>query len=175
MPDNLRELETLPGHGQHVIDPKTYTLRVDGLAGSPLALSIESLRAMPQVPFDEDFVCLEGWVAPDQHWEGVPLMEVLHRAAPAPEAAWVTIEAAADDFSLPLPVADAERALLALSLEGQPLTPEHGAPVRLVVPGGLCFTSVKWVDHIELRATQGETTGEAIARARIAAREIADA
>lgn len=165
MPGDLHELPSLPVHPHRTLDLDAYRLVVDGLAAQPLALSLADLRAFPQTPFDADFVCLEGWVAPDQHWRGVPVRELLERANPESGAAWVQFTS--DDFSLPLSLEEAGRALLALDLEGEPLTPEHGAPVRLVVPGGECFTSVKWVEHIELRAMPAASSAETIARTRI--------
>jgi DMSO/TMAO reductase YedYZ molybdopterin-dependent catalytic subunit len=64
-------------------------------------------------------------------------------------------------------LADCERAVLAIYLNGRPLEIEHGAPWRLVLPGGSCFTSVKWVERLELAAQPGEQSGRAIARARL--------
>jgi DMSO/TMAO reductase YedYZ molybdopterin-dependent catalytic subunit len=166
MARELRQLESLPVHDHGPVDLTDYRLRLDGLVETPLSLTQEDLAELPQVPFDEDFVCLEGWVAPDQHWRGVPLMDLLGRAGIRPDARWVQVSSG--EFSLPLPIEDAQNALLALALEGAPLEPEHGAPVRLVLPGGICFTSVKWVDHIELRSEAAPNTAEAVARARLA-------
>jgi DMSO/TMAO reductase YedYZ molybdopterin-dependent catalytic subunit len=70
---------------------------------------------------------------------------------------------------VPLLLGDAAAALLCDELNGQPLTAASGAPWRLVVPGGACFTSVKWVSHLELTAEAGEASGERIARARLPA------
>jgi len=160
-----REVPGLPEHPHSELDLQSYALRVDGLVSHPLTLALDDLRRLPQHPFDADFVCLEGWVAPDQHWAGVALSNVLELAGVDESAAWVQLSSA--DFSLPLPLDQAGTALLALDLEGAALTPAHGAPVRLVVPGGECFTSVKWVDHIELRAEPAEDTARRIALARL--------
>jgi len=54
-----------------------------------------------------------------------------------------------------------------LRLNGTPLTPEHGAPLRLVAPSRACFYSVKWVDRLEVLAHEAPTTGETIARNRL--------
>lgn len=142
-----------------------YRLRVDGLVAKPLSLSADDLRAMPQRAFDADFVCLEGWVAPDQHWRGVPLADVLALAGAEGRANWV--QASSADFSWPMPLAGAGRTLLALEVNGEPLTEPHGAPVRLVVAGGECFTSIKWLDRLELCARPLANTAESIARARL--------
>jgi Oxidoreductase molybdopterin binding domain len=52
-------------------------------------------------------------------------------------------------------------------LNGMPLTPEHGAPLRLVAPARTCFYSVKWVERLEVLADAVPTTGETIARTRL--------
>jgi len=56
---------------------------------------------------------------------------------------------------------------LARRLNGTPLTPAHGAPLRLVAPGWTCFESVKWVDRLAVLAEASPTTGETIARTRV--------
>jgi len=59
----------------------------------------------------------------------------------------------AGSYVMPLALADARAAVLANELDDKPLSLEHGAPWRLVVPGGACYTSVKWVDRLELAAS----------------------
>lgn len=165
--DELRRLDALPRHPHPEIDVASFVLRVDGLVARPLALTPDDLRALRQRDFDADFVCLEGWVAPDRHWRGVALGDVIELAGPADAVRFV--QASSGEFSLPLAIDDARRALLALVLDGAPLAAAHGAPVRLVMPGGECFTSVKWLDRIELRAEAAEDTARAIALARLPA------
>lgn len=159
------KLASLPVHPHPEVDAERYRLRVDGLVGHPLELTVADLQAMPQRGLHDDFECLEGWAVPDLHWRGVQLADVLDRADPDGEAKWV--QASFGDFSLPLPLPEARAALLALTLDDAALTPEHGAPVRLLVPGGECFTSVKWLDHLELRAEPGENAARQIATTRI--------
>jgi len=98
-------------------------------------------------------------------WRGVRLTDVLALGRPLAEAVWVRVSSG--EYAHPVALKGAERALLADELNGQPLGPEHGGPWRLVIPGARCFSSVKWVDHLELTAEPGERTGQAIARARL--------
>lgn len=98
-------------------------------------------------------------------WEGVLLREIVARGGPLPEARYLRVYAG--DYWLALPLADLDSALLCDRLNDAPLTPEHGAPWRLVVSGGACFTSVKWVSQLELAAEAGAATAERIARRRI--------
>lgn len=160
-----RRLSALPVHPHPAIDVESFRLRVDGLVARPLALGIADLLALPQCGLRDDFTCLEGWTVPRLDWRGVRLGNVLDLVTPAPMARWV--QASSGDFSLPLPIDAARDALLALALNGANLGAEHGAPVRLLVPGGECFTSVKWLDHLELRAEPAANTAEEIARARL--------
>ncbi|HXU22749.1 MAG TPA: molybdopterin-dependent oxidoreductase [Tepidiformaceae bacterium] len=158
-------LTSLPVHSHDRPPSEDYRLRVDGLVDRLLELSVEELRVLPEAGLDDDFVCLEGWTVANLRWRGVRLASVLQLAGIRPEARWV--QASVPGFSLPLPLSEAGNALLALQLNDAALAPEHGAPVRLLVPGGECFTSVKWLDHLELRAEPAENTAEAVARARL--------
>lgn len=167
MPADPVRLRALPVHPHPALDAEGYRLHIGGLVERPLALSRGDLLALPQHQLHDDFTCIEGWVVPQLRWRGVRLAAVLAAAGVRPQARWV--QAVCGDFSLPLPLAEAGEALLALELNDAPLTAEHGAPVRLLLPGGQCFTSVKWLERIELRADADANTAEATARARLAA------
>ena len=159
------KLSSLPVHPHPPLDLREYRLRVDGLVDQPVELSIGDLMELPQQELEDDFTCLEGWVVPQIRWRGVQLATVLGLVAVRPEARWV--QATFEEFSLPLPLDRAGSALLALMLDGAPIPVEHGAPVRLLVPDGECFTSIKWLEHLELRSTPAANTAEMIARARL--------
>jgi DMSO/TMAO reductase YedYZ molybdopterin-dependent catalytic subunit len=116
-------------------------LRIDGLVAACLELRLAELELMPQHELRDDFRCREGWVVPDLRWRGVLLETVLARASPRREAR--DVQASAGNFSISIPLDRAASALLEISLNGTNLSVEHGAPVRLVLPGGECFTSVK--------------------------------
>ena len=150
MQKDLEVRETLPIHPCDRKDVQPHVLRVDGLVVRPLELTLADLEALPQQKLTDDFVCLEGWKAPAVEWQGVALESVLALAGVNPEAKWV--QASAAEFSVPMPLKEVGRALLAISLGEGTLLTVHGGPVRLVVPGGDCFTSIKWLDHLELRA-----------------------
>jgi DMSO/TMAO reductase YedYZ molybdopterin-dependent catalytic subunit len=140
-------------------------LAIDGLVAMPRSLSPGDLAALPRATLAEPFVCEEGWMVPGLRWEGVRLGDLLALAVPCPEARYVRV--CSGEYAVPLALEEARAALLADRLNGAPLPLEHGAPWRLVVPGGRCFTSVKWVTRLELTAEPGEPTGERIARARL--------
>ena len=157
--------EKLPAHQKDGKDLRNHVLRVDGLVAECLNLTPADLELLPQQELTGDFTCLEGWTVPNVKWRGVLLETVFSLARPCPEARHV--QASAGDFGISLPKDRAERALLAIRLNGSALSSEHGGPVRLVVPGGECFTSIKWLDHLELRSELGQNTAKTIALARM--------
>ena len=156
----------LPGD-QRTATGEPGALQLSGLFARPGMLSAAEMRAFPRKRLAETFACEEGWSVDGLAWEGVPLREIVARGEPLPEAGYLRIYAG--DYWLALPLADLDGALLCDRLNDAPLAPEHGAPWRLVLSGGACFTSVKWVDHLELTAEPGEATAERIARGRIGA------
>jgi DMSO/TMAO reductase YedYZ molybdopterin-dependent catalytic subunit len=165
----LERREALPVHPvpTGLAAPDVWRLQVDGLVAQPLALSVSEVEALGAQAHPEDFVCEEGWMVPDQQWEGVALAAILGRAGVQPEARFLKVYAG--DFTVLLPLEEVLTggALLARRLNGMPLTPEHGAPLRLVAPGRACFYSVKWVDRLVVLAEEAPTTGASIARTRL--------
>lgn len=139
-------------------------LVVAGLVERELRLTAADLAGLARGGFTESFKCEEGWEVPGLAWEGVRLDEVLELAGPRPQARWVRV--GSGDYVVPIPIEDARRALLCDRLNGAPLARKNGAPWRLSLPGGVCFTSVKWVDRLTLTAEAGENTGMRIARSR---------
>jgi DMSO/TMAO reductase YedYZ molybdopterin-dependent catalytic subunit len=161
--------EALPVHPvpTEVAAPDAWRLRVDGLVVQSLGLSIRDVEALEARAYSADFVCEEGWMVPDQQWEGVAVAAILACAGVEPSARFLKVYAG--NFTVLLPLEEVLRggALLAHRLNGKPLTREHGAPLRLVAPGRACFYSVKWVDRLEVLAEEAPTTGASIARNRL--------
>jgi len=172
----MRMLESLPvfqseSQSKPAFDPAAWRLVVDGLVERRLSLALRDLLRFPRLGVEADFRCHEGWVVPKIQWEGVRLPPLLARARVSPEARFLTIHSG--EYSFVLSVAEARHSgvLLATHMNDQPLTPEHGAPLRLVVPAAWdCFASVKWVQRVELTARRALATGPAIALARIGQR-----
>lgn len=166
-PSDLTVLDALPVHPGDAPDPSTWRLRVDGLVDEALDLGVDDLQGMTQQLMVDDFACLEGWTVPGIRWRGVAVADLLDRAGVAAGGAWVQITA--DDFSIPIPLAEARTALLAVEANDEPLPGPHGGPARLVVPGGECFTSIKWTEHIEVRSEPGDNSARRIALDRLGA------
>lgn len=159
----------LPVHALPIDEPGISVesgLRIGGLVWRSRIVSAAELSALPRVRLEEPFVCEEGWSVNDLSWEGIPLREALALCQPLPEARYVRVSAG--PYWVALPLSELDHALLCDQLNGKPLTREHGAPWRLVLSGGACFTSVKWVSALELTELPGDATAERIARSRIA-------
>jgi DMSO/TMAO reductase YedYZ molybdopterin-dependent catalytic subunit len=139
-------------------------LVIDGLVERPQTLAPEQLAGLARGNFTESFKCEEGWEVPGLTWEGVKLAEVLRLAGALPEARYVRV--GSGEYVVPIALQDAADALLCDRLNGEPLPEKNGAPWRLSVPGGVCFSSVKWVDRLTLAVEPGENTGQRIARSR---------
>ena len=165
----LEQRAALPVHPMPagLTTPEAWRLRVDGLVAQPLALSIRDVEALGTQARSEDFICEDGWTVPDQHWEGVSLAAILRQAGVQPAGRFLKVYAGEYTVLLPLHEALTSGALLARRLNGAPLTPEHGAPLRLVAPGQMGFYSVKWVDRLEVLAEEVLTTGATLARNRL--------
>jgi DMSO/TMAO reductase YedYZ molybdopterin-dependent catalytic subunit len=131
-------------------DPETWDLRVLGLVDSPLKLNWKEFNALPKIQRDSDFHCVTRWSRFDNHWEGVAFRELLTRVHPRSGAAYVLVHAE-QGYTANVPLADLDReeVLLATHHDGAPLTPEHGYPVRLIVPHLYAWKSVKWIRGLE--------------------------
>lgn len=156
----------VPGSDEIRAADEGGAIRIDGMVAQPGTLSAVMLEGLPRTRLTERFTCEEGWSVDDLTWEGISLAAVLALGQPIPKARYVRV--CAGPYWVALLLAECESALLCDRLNGEPLAREHGAPWRLIVPGGACFTSVKWVSALEVAAEAGEVTAERIARARLA-------
>ena len=157
----------LPTAASDQPDDEPGALRLSGLFAHPGILTAAQIGELPRARLAEPFTCEEGWTVEGMAWEGIPMREIVAQGGPLPEARYLRIYAG--DYWIALSLDDLDGALLCDRLNDAPLKPEHGAPWRLVVAGGACFTSVKWVSRLELAAEPGEATAERIARRRITA------
>jgi DMSO/TMAO reductase YedYZ molybdopterin-dependent catalytic subunit len=129
----------------------TWTFAVTGAVEQPLSLAWEELLALPRRETLCDMHCVTRWSRYDNVFEGVPVQAILTRARVRPAATHVLVHAE-QDYTTNLPLADLDRPgnLLALSHNGEPLPPEHGGPVRLLVPHLYLWKSAKWVTGFQL-------------------------
>ena len=133
------------------IDLAKWSLRVDGLVAQPQHWDWGEFQKLPRVQVLSDIHCVTRWSRYDNLWEGVALKEVLRRAAPKAPARFAIVHAAQGfTTNLPLSELDQDDVLLADKHDGEPLAPDHGWPLRLVVPRRYFWKSAKWVERIEL-------------------------
>lgn len=132
--------------------PDTWDFRIFGAtaSGREHRWGVTDFADLPRRGAVADFHCVTRFSVLDNDWEGVPAAAVLGLVPPAPEVTRV-IAWAEFGYSASMRVSDLaeEHALLATHLDGAPLTPEHGYPLRLVVPHLYAWKSVKWVRAIE--------------------------
>jgi len=137
------------------LDPVAYRLTVDGAVERPVTYTLDDLRALPRAEQVSDFHCVTGWVVENVRWGGVRLRDVLAEAGLRPDAKalrFVSAEVPYDD-TLTLPQALLSNVMLALDMDGEPLSHGHGFPARIVMPRMYGYKSVKWVTRIEARTT----------------------
>jgi DMSO/TMAO reductase YedYZ molybdopterin-dependent catalytic subunit len=139
-------------------DPKAWDFVVEGLVGNPLRLTYEEFLKLPKVLRVTDFHCVTGWSKLDNKWEGVSFKTISDLVKPLKEAKYVTAFAEGGyTTSLPLEGLLDDDVLLAYIWDDKPLTPEHGGPLRLVVPKKYAYKSAKWVR--KLRFTEEQELG----------------
>ncbi len=131
----------------------TWDLRVVGLVQNPLRLTWEEFRSLPRTTVHCDIHCVTRWSRLDNTFEGVAFREISDRARPLPNARYVLVHAEGG-FTTNVPLDDLLRpnVLLADTHDGAPLAPEHGWPLRLVVPHLYFWKSAKWIRGFEFLA-----------------------
>ncbi len=131
-------------------DPPRWDFRVYGLVENPLKLSWDEFNALPKFEHTSDFHCVTRWSRFDNRWNGVAFREILRRVRPTPAARYVLVHAE-QGYTANVPLADLDRddVLLATQHDGQPLSADHGYPLRLIVPHLYAWKSVKWVRGLE--------------------------
>jgi len=135
-------------------DLAAWDFRVWGEVDNPLSLSWEQLSGLPTVERRQDIHCVTRWSRFDVTFAGVPWSTVRELIGQRPSARYAVAHAE-QGFTANVPISflEDEHALLATHADGDPLTPEHGWPLRLVIPGKYFWKSAKWLRGIELSAT----------------------
>jgi DMSO/TMAO reductase YedYZ molybdopterin-dependent catalytic subunit len=136
------------------VDLATWDFTVSGLVEEPLRLTWEQLLELPAEEVTVDIHCVTRWSRFDTTFRGVHWRELAALARPQ-AAARFAIARAEQGYTanLPLDALEADDALIAYEADGAPLTPDHGWPLRLVVPSRYFWKSAKWLRGLELRST----------------------
>ena len=138
-------------------DDSPWSVQVSGLATARTVMLTE-LQAMPQVTRTIDVHCVTRWSRLEMEFRGIRLAQLigtLSNPTWRDEARYISFGArSARNHSTSLPIAEVLKLdpLIALEADGEPLTSEHGGPVRMVVPGKYFYKSVKWLERIEFLA-----------------------
>ena len=132
-------------------DLTTWDFRVWGEVEEPVRLTWDDFRRLPSREITIDIHCVTRWSRFDTSFRGVHWSEVAKLVRPKPTARFVLAHAE-HGFTANVPLAALEDAdaLLAYDGDGEPLTPEHGWPLRLVVPSKYFWKSAKWLRGLEL-------------------------
>jgi sulfoxide reductase catalytic subunit YedY len=131
---------------------KDWTVQIAGLVEKPTQVDYSVWSTLPRAYETVDFHCVEGWSVSDVVWAGVRPSDLLALARPLSRGKFVRFVAHDGDYSDTLSMAQLNDgySLLADTLDGVPLPPDHGGPLRLVVPTQLGYKSVKFVSRIEV-------------------------
>lgn len=132
-------------------DPQTWNFRVYGEVDKPLAFTYDEFTQLPRVMRISDFHCVTGWSRLDNRWEGVSFLELARLAGLKPTARFAIAHCEGGyTTNVPLENMQDENVLLAYRLDGADLSPEHGWPLRLVVPSLYAYKCAKWIRALEL-------------------------
>jgi DMSO/TMAO reductase YedYZ molybdopterin-dependent catalytic subunit len=135
------------------VDVATWTLELSGEVEQPVVLSFEQLRELPATKVTTDIHCVTRWSRFDAQFNGVHWRELAKLCRPKPSARFVIAHAEHGFTSnVPLAALEDENALIVYEADGEPLTPDHGYPVRLFIPTKYFWKSAKWLRGIELSA-----------------------
>ena len=133
------------------VDLATWDLRVWGEVENPIQLSWEDFAALPSTELTTDIHCVTRWSRFDTRFKGVHWRELAKLVRPKPSAHFVVAHAEQGfTANVPLAAIEENEALLAYEADGEPLAPEHGWPLRLVVPDRYFWKSAKWLRGLEL-------------------------
>jgi DMSO/TMAO reductase YedYZ molybdopterin-dependent catalytic subunit len=136
------------------VDAKRWKLEIAGLVENPLSFTYDEMKSLPSIEQYATLACISNEVGGDlignALWRGVRLKDLLDRAGIKEGVVDIVLKAS-DDYtdSIPLDRAMNEATVLVYEMNGEPLTPPHGFPLRLLVPGIYGMKNVKWITRIE--------------------------
>lgn len=135
------------------VDLASWDLRAFGLVEKPLRYTYDDILALPRERMTVDIHCVTGWSKLDTVWEGVKFRTFMAGIRPLPEARFVLVHAEAGfTTNLPLETLLDDDVMMAYRYADAELTPEHGWPLRLVVPKKYFWKSAKWIRGFEFLA-----------------------
>ena len=147
---NTKDFPVLQYGQVPIIDIDKWTFTISGLGEKEMRLNFKEFTVLPQVKVVSDIHCVTGWSKLDNLWEGVSTETIRGLVNIKPEAKFVLVRSVGG-FTANLSFEDffADDVLFALKHNGETITPDHGYPVRLVVPCLYFWKSAKWVVGVE--------------------------
>ena len=132
-------------------DLESWDFKVFGEVENPVTLSWEELQALPSKEIELDIHCVTRWSRFDARFRGVHWSELAKLVKPKPRGRYVVAQAEQGfTANVPLRALEDEDALIAYEADGEALTPDHGWPLRLVIPTKYFWKSAKWLRGLEL-------------------------
>jgi DMSO/TMAO reductase YedYZ molybdopterin-dependent catalytic subunit len=146
-----RRIYTISG-SMPIFDSSQYQLEVTGLVRKPRTFTYEELRALPQSHQISTFHCVTGWTVKNVRWSGVRFDHILDLVEPLPSAKALRFDSLEVPYndSLTIQQVALHNVMLALDMDGEPLSRPHGSPARVVIPEMYGYKGVKWLTKIEL-------------------------
>lgn len=134
-------------------EPQVWSFRLFGLVEEEVTLTYDELKSLPTTRVTADMHCVTGWTTLDNEWEGVSFRTLKELCRPTSEARWVIAHCESGYTSnLSLEAMDDDDVLVAWGHGGEDLSPEHGYPLRLVVPKRYAWKSAKWLRGLQFAA-----------------------
>jgi DMSO/TMAO reductase YedYZ molybdopterin-dependent catalytic subunit len=154
-----KKFPVLDAHGTPKIDLENWRFSISGLIENPQSWNLEEFRALETVKVYADFHCVTRWSRLDNVWTGVSASKLAEIAGVKAEAKFVVAEAYDKSMfgqnwttNLPIEYFLNEDSLVAFQHDGEAITPEHGGPVRLIIPQLYAWKSAKWLKGLRFVA-----------------------
>ena len=132
------------------VNRDTYVLEISGAVENPVKLNLNELGNMIDARITADIHCVTTWSKFDTKWSGIYFRSILKLVKPKDNVSFVEFTGADFDFTTTVPVETlkSENVILALTYENQPISDDHGGPVRAVIPDLYFYKSAKWIIKI---------------------------
>lgn len=146
----VTRFQTLSINSEPYFNGKDWNFTVDGLVEKPTTWNYDELLKLKKTTITADFHCVTSWSKLDIQWSGVSFQTICDIVKPLPNAHYVT-SYGPEEYTSSLPYdeyMDDSDVLVAYELEHKPLVPEHGGPLRLIVPKIYAYKSTKWLTRL---------------------------
>lgn len=132
------------------IDIENWTLSISYKSNDLAEISWEELKSLPEKEITQDIHCVTRWSKLDMKWKGVQISSILKELKIDPPSEWTMI-GSSTGYTTNVPLSDLmmENTIVSYSYEDETISPEHGGPIRLIVPHLYFWKSAKWLNRID--------------------------